>query len=82
MPPFPTVTAKPAPGVFLAEKSDVTQTFFCSGLLGGTLRDPDYPALEVAANILGRGFTSRLMSQIRTKLGLAYSHRRGLGRDL
>jgi zinc protease len=73
VPPFPAVTAKPAPGVFLAEKSDTTQTFFALGLLGGTLRDPDYPALQVAADILGSGFTSRLVSQIRTKMGLAYS---------
>jgi zinc protease len=73
VPSFPAVTAKPAPGVFLAEKSDTTQTFFALGLLGGTLRDPDYPALQVAADILGSGFTSRLMSQIRTKMGLAYS---------
>jgi zinc protease len=78
-PPFPPVTAKPDPGVFLAEKTDVTQTFFSMGLLGGTLRDPDYPALEVAANILGSGFTSRLMSQIRTKMGLAYSIGAGWG---
>jgi zinc protease len=79
VPPFPAVTAKPAPGVFLAEKPDVTQTFFAMGVLGGTLRDPDYPALEVAANILGSGFTSRLMSQIRTKMGLAYSIGAGWG---
>ena len=79
VPAFPAVTAKPAPGVFLAEKSDVTQTFFAMGLLGGTLRDPDYPALEVAANILGSGFTSRLMSQIRTKMGLAYAIGAGWG---
>jgi zinc protease len=79
VPPFPPVTAKAAPGVFLAEKSDVTQTFFSLGLLGGTLRDPDYPALEVAVNILGSGFTSRLMSQIRTKMGLAYSIGAGWG---
>ena len=79
VPAFPPVTAKPAPGVFLAEKSDVTQTFFSMGQLGGTLRDPDYPALEVAVNILGSGFTSRLMSQIRTKMGLAYSIGAGWG---
>ena len=79
VPPFPAVTAKPAPGVFLAEKPDVTQTFFAMGLLGGTLRDPDYPALQVAANILGSGFTSRLMSQIRTKMGLAYGIGAGWG---
>ncbi len=73
VPAFPALTVKPAPGVYLAEKPDVTQTFFSIGELGGTLRDPDYPALEVAAHILGQGFSSRLMSQIRTKLGYAYN---------
>jgi predicted Zn-dependent peptidase len=72
-PPFPPVNAKPAPGVYFAPKEDVTQTFFSIGHLGGTLRDPDYPALEVAANILGEGFSSRLVSRIRTQLGYAYS---------
>lgn len=72
-PPFPPLTAKPAPGVYFAPKDDVTQTFFSIGHLGGTLRDPDYPALEVAANILGEGFSSRLVSRIRTQLGYAYS---------
>jgi len=71
--PFPAVTAKPAPGVYFATKEDVTQTFFSIGELGGTLRDPDYPALEVATNILGEGFSSRLVSRIRTQLGYAYS---------
>jgi len=73
VPPFPAVTAKPAPGVYFAPKEDVTQTFFSIGELGGTLRDPDYPALEVATNILGEGFSSRLVSRIRTQLGYAYS---------
>ena len=73
VPAFPKVNAKPAPGVYFASKDDVTQTFFSLGELGGTFRDPDYAALEVAANILGQGFSSRLMSQIRTKLGYAYS---------
>jgi len=72
VPAFPAVTAKPAPGVYLAEKADVTQTFFAMGELGGTFLDKDYAALQVAANILGSGFTSRLVSQIRTKLGYAY----------
>ncbi len=73
VPAFPKVTAKPAPGIYFAEKPDVTQTFFSIGHLGGMLRDKDYPALEVASNILGEGFKSRLMAQIRTKLGYAYS---------
>ncbi len=72
VPKFPEVTAKPAPGIYFAEKSDVTQTFFAIGELGGTLREKDYAALQVAATILGQGFSSRLMSQIRTKLGYAY----------
>jgi len=72
-PPFPPVTAKPAPGIYFAPREDVTQTFFAIGQLGGTLKDPDYPALEVAANILGEGFSSRLVSRIRTQLGYAYS---------
>src|SRR5579883_588811 len=73
VPAFPKVNAKPAPGVYFASKDDVTQTFFSLGELGGTFRDPDYAALEVAANILGQGFSSRLVSEIRTKLGYAYS---------
>jgi zinc protease len=73
VPAFPPVTAKAAPGTWFADRPEVTQTFFSIGHLGGTLRDKDYPALEVAASILGDGFKSRLMAQIRTKLGYAYS---------
>jgi len=73
VPPFPAVQRKPAPGVFLAEKTDVTQTFFQAGHLGGTLRDKDYPALEVMGDILGGGFRSRLFQRVRTQMGIAYS---------
>jgi predicted Zn-dependent peptidase len=73
VPAFPAVSAKPAPGVYLAVKPDVAQTFFSIGHLGGKFDDKDYPALEVAASILGEGFNSRLFAQIRTKLGYAYN---------
>jgi zinc protease len=73
VPGFPKVQATPAPGVFLAAKTDVTQTFFNIGHLGGEFRDKDYPALEVAAQILGGGFSSRLLRRIRTELGWAYN---------
>jgi predicted Zn-dependent peptidase len=73
VPPFPEVRARPAPGVYLAEKQDVNQTFFRIGHLGGLLRDPDFPALEVMADILGGGFSSRLFAKVRTQLGYAYS---------
>jgi zinc protease len=72
VPPFPPVNAKPEPGIFVATKTDVTQTFFTLGHLDGELRDPDYPALEVMADILGGGFRSRLVQRVRTKLGYAY----------
>lgn len=73
VPPFPDVQVSPAPGIFLAAKTDVTQTFFNVGHLGGEFRDKDYPALEVAAQILGGGFSSRLFRRIRTQLGWAYN---------
>ncbi len=73
VPAFPKVQEKAAPGVFLAEKEDVTQTFFDVGTLGGELRDKDYPALTVAAEILGGGFSSRLFRDVRTEHGWAYN---------
>jgi zinc protease len=73
VPPFPKVTAKPAPGIYVAVKEDVTQTFFDMGHLGGLFRDKDYPALEVMGDILGGGFPSRLFQKVRTRLGYAYS---------
>jgi len=73
VPLFPEVTSKPAPGVYVAVKNDVTQTFLEVGHLSGTLKDKDYPALEVMADILGGGFPSRLFQRVRTKLGYAYS---------
>ena len=79
VPAFPKVTAKPAPGVFLATKTDLTQTFFEMGHLGGILRDKDYPALEVMGDILGGGFRSRLFQRVRTQMGDAYNIFAGWG---
>lgn len=79
VPPFPKVRRQAAPGIFVARKDDVTQTFITIGHLGGELRDPSYPALEVMADILGGGFRSRLMQRVRTKLGYAYSIGAGWG---
>jgi zinc protease len=79
VPPFPKVTAQPAPGVYLATKTDVSQTFFSIGHLGGEFRDKDYAALEIAADILGGGFQSRLFQLVRTKMGNAYEIYAGWG---
>ncbi len=73
VPSFPAVDAKPDPGVFLVKKEDVTQTFFQIGHLGGELNNKDFPALSVAADVLGGGFSSRLFREVRSRLGYAYS---------
>lgn len=73
VPAFPKVTAKASAGTYLAVKTDVTQTFFTVGGLGGEFRDKDYPALETLADILGGGFHSRLMEIVRAKMGNAYA---------
>ncbi len=73
VPAFPKVGPGPSGGTYLAAKRDVTQTFFAMGQLGGELRDPEYPALEIMSNILGGGFQSRLFQRVRTKMGNAYN---------
>jgi len=71
-PAFPRVRTTAEPGSYLAVKRDATQTFIAIGQLGGEARDPDYPALEVMAKILGGGFQSRLMERVRTRMADAY----------
>jgi Peptidase M16 inactive domain len=72
VPEFPKVGPAPKGGTYLAVKTDVTQTFFGMGELGGEYRDKDYPALEIMGDILGGGFQSRLFERVRTKMGNAY----------
>ncbi len=73
VPPFPAVEKVAHPGAFLAVKTNVTQTNFMLGQLGGQLNDKDYAPLEVMGDILGGGFRSRLVRKVRTDLGLAYN---------
>ena len=72
VPAFPEVRQSSAPGICLATKTDVAQTFFAVGQLGGVLRDKDFPALDVMADILGGGFRSRLFQRVRSRMGDAY----------
>lgn len=51
----------------------INQTNVRLGQLGIKLNDPDFFPLSVMNSILGSGFHSRLVNEIRTKMGLAYS---------
>ena len=61
------------PGVYYVEK-DIPQGKVDIGQIGVSRDDPDYFPLLVMNNILGGGgFTSRIMSKVRSDEGLAYS---------
>ncbi len=67
------------PGVFYVEKTDVTQSSIVIGHLGVRKDNPDYYAIEVFNEILGGGFSSRLLTRVRTQKGLAYAVNGRLG---
>ena len=68
----PLVDAGPA-AVWVAEK-DIPQTTILFGEIGVDKDNPDLPALRVMNFILGGGgFNSRLMREVRSNRGLAYS---------
>jgi zinc protease len=64
----------PKPGVYFAEKSDVNQSEIRMFHLGIQKNNPDLFAIDVMDEIFfSGGFSSRMMNEIRTKRGLAYS---------
>jgi zinc protease len=62
----------PRPGYYLIEKDDLTQSRIQMAGLGLRRDTPDFYAVEVMNQILGGGFGSRLMTNVRAKQGLAY----------
>jgi len=75
VPGFPEVRPRPAPGIFVANRADLQQSFVLMGHLGGQLDDQDCAAMEVMAEALGGGFTSRLVLRTRTQMGWAHEIR-------
>jgi predicted Zn-dependent peptidase len=55
------------------EKRDTEQTQLCLALPGLSISDPDRFKLDLLNVILGEGMSSRLFTEIRDRLGLAYS---------
>ncbi len=73
VPPLPEVDYEWRSKVYYVDKPDAAQTYIRMGHLGGKVTDPDYTDRIVMNSILGLGFGSRLMKNVRTKEGLAYS---------
>ena len=62
----------PKPGIHFAEKDDVNQSNVLIVGLGTERSNPDYYALSVMNEVFSGGFGSRVVQNVRTKLGLAY----------
>ncbi len=78
--PRPEIEFHPAnPGYYGIAKNDVDQSLVRMVALGTTRRNPDYYAIEVFNEAFAGGFSSRLISDIRTRQGLAYSVGGGIG---
>lgn len=76
----PKIDIQPAkPGYYLVSKEDVNQSNVRMVAQGTDRHNPDYFAIEVFNEVMGGGFSSRLVQDIRTKLGLAYSVGGGIG---
>ncbi|GLI39867.1 insulinase family protein [Geobacter hydrogenophilus] len=71
-PPVPEPAKEVKPVVLLARK-DVPQSAIRMGHPGIDKNNPDLYAVRVMDYILGGGFTSRLMTEIRSNEGLAYN---------
>jgi zinc protease len=63
----------PKPGINFINKDDVNQSNVLIVGLGTERSNPDYYALSVMNEIFSGGFSSRVVQNVRTKLGLAYS---------
>jgi zinc protease len=63
----------PKPTVNFVQKADVNQSNVFIVGLGTERSNPDYYALSVMNEIFSGGFGSRVVQDVRTKLGLAYS---------
>ena len=65
--------------VIVIDKPDLTQSQIRIGNIAAGRDTPDYFELTVANSVLGGGFTSRLMDEIRVNRGLSYGARSRLG---
>ena len=73
LPEVPPTAVERGARLLFVPKNDVEQSTILIGHVGEVRRDhPDYPALVVMNEVLGGGFSGRMLRTIRTDLGLAY----------
>ena len=77
-PNLPAFDPNPEPKVYYLPK-EVAQSTVLVGHPSVLAYSPEYNDLDVASQILGNGFSSRLFTEIRTKRGLAYATGSQLG---
>lgn len=74
VPAVPDLVRSEKPGLYLIDKPDVNQGRVSIGHLGIKRGHPDEIAIDVMNDVLGGGgFTSRILSRVRSDEGLAYS---------
>jgi zinc protease len=74
LPEVPSVTHRPAPGVYLVNKEDVNQARVRLGHLGIRRDDPDFFSVSLMNYVLGGGdFASRIVQRVRSDEGLSYN---------
>ena len=80
VPDVPAPAHDPPPALYGVDKPDVNQGRVSIGHLGTTRDNPDrYPLLVMNDILGGGGFTSRLLTRVRSDEGLAYSARSSFG---
>lgn len=69
---IPEIHVEPSQSIYLVDKSGSAQTMLAAVTLGAPRSSPDYAALEVANDILGGLFSSRVNMNLREKHGYTY----------
>jgi len=78
--PPPTQAMTPAKaGLYFIPKTDVTQSNIAMVAPGTVRNNPDYYALAVMNEVVGGGFSGRLINELRTRRGLTYGVGGGVG---
>ncbi len=70
---FPAIDYSYESTINFIHRGDMNQSIIRMGHIGGYRDNPDYAALQVMNQVLSGGFSGRLMQEVRTRLGLAYS---------